>query len=104
MARVFEFLGNLALEFGDGVWSVASGLLAWGIGMIADLLLVLSAALPDDPFQLPQVAADWELGLSWLNWFIPVGQLAALLGVWVAATVGYYAFQFILKQMAAAKL
>ena len=49
MVRVLEFLGGLALEFGDGVWSVASGILAWGIGMIADLLLVLSAALPDDP-------------------------------------------------------
>lgn len=101
---MLEFLGGLAAEFGDGVFSVASGILAWGIGLIADLILTLSAALPDDPFTLPEVAADWELGLSWLNWFVPVGQIAALLGVWVAATIAYYMFQFVLKQSAVAKL
>lgn len=101
---MLEFLGGLAVEFGDGVWSVASAVLAWGIGLIADLILVLSAALPDDPFTLPEVAADWELGLSWLNWFVPIGQMAALMGVWVVATISYYTFQFVLKQSAAAKL
>lgn len=101
---MLDLLGSLASELGDGVFSVASGILAWAIGLIADLILVLSAALPDDPFTLPQVAADWELGLSWLNWFVPVGQIAVLLAAWVAATLAYYAFQFILKQTAAAKL
>lgn len=97
---MLELLGGLATELGEGVWSVASGLIGWLIGVVADLILTLSAALPDDPMKLPEVAADWEQGLSWLNWFVPVGQIAALLAAWVAATVAYYAFQFILKQMA----
>lgn len=101
---MLEFLGNLAVQFGDGVWSVASGVLAWAIGFVAELIIMLSAALPNDPFTFPEVIEQWETGLEWLNWFVPVGQIAAIMGVWIAATVAYYAFQFILKQSAAARL
>lgn len=101
---MLDFLGGLAVELGDGVWSVASGVLSWLFGMVASFIISLSAALPDDPLHLPEVFAQWETGIEWLNWFVPVGQIAAIMAAWVAATVSYYVFQFILKQLAAAKL
>ena len=83
---------------GTAVLDVVAGGIAWAIGLLANLILLLSAALPDgDIWELPTLAAQWETGLGWLNWLVPVGQIAALMGVWVAATVAYYAFQFILR-------
>lgn len=97
---MLDLLGGLAQEFGDGVWSVASGLIGWLFGALADVIIMFSAALPNgDLLQLPQVIEQWETGLGWLNWWMPVGQLAALLAAWVAATIAYYVFQFILKQI-----
>lgn len=97
---MIEFLGGLASTFGEGVWDVASGVLGWLIGVVADLIIVLSAALPDgDLMQLPAVGEMWETGLGWLNWWLPIGQLAALLATWIAATIAYYAFQFILRHI-----
>lgn len=97
---MIDFLGNLAVELGDSVWSVASGVIGWLFGLLADLILVLSAALPDGGiWELPEVAAQWETGLGWLNWWLPIGQIAAALAVWAAATVAYYTFQYILKHI-----
>lgn len=101
---MLEFLGGLALELGDGVWSVVSGVIGWVFGALASIIIALSAALPDDPIRMPEVVQDWELGLSWLNWFVPVGQIAVLMAAWVAATISYFFFQFILKQIANSKL
>lgn len=84
--------------FGEGVWSVASGVAAWGVGLLADLIIVLSAALPDDPFTLPELASQWETGLGWLNWWVPVGQIAAVIAAWAAAVVAFYAFRYILAR------
>lgn len=101
---MIDFLGGLVLDFGDAVFDVAAGLLGWLVGFVANVIIMLSAALPSDPFQLPEVMTEWETGLEWLNWFVPVGQIAAIIGAWVAATVAYYAFQFILRHLAASKL
>ena len=90
-------LGDLALEFGDSVFSVAAGLIGWLVGMLADLILILSAALPADFAELPTLAAGWETGLGWLNWWVPVGQIALVIAAWAAATVAYYAYKFILR-------
>lgn len=95
---IVQWIAQLVGEFGEGVWSVASGVAAWGIGLLADLIIVLSAALPDDPLEIPQVAEQWETGLSWLNYWVPVGQIAAMLAAWVAAVIAFHAFRYILAR------
>lgn len=98
---MLDLLGGLALELGDAVWDLAAGTVGWLFGFLADMIILLSAALPDgDLMQLPQVIGQWETGLGWLNWWMPVGQLVALLTTWVAATVAYYVFQYILRVLA----
>lgn len=37
--------------------------------------------------------------LGWLNWFIPVGACVKVATVWGTAILGYYAVQFIIKQI-----
>lgn len=86
--------------FGEGVAETFSGLVAWGIGLIADLLITLSAALPSDPFELPQVAEQWETGLAWLNWWLPIGQIVALLAAWAAANIAYITFSWVIRKYA----
>ena len=93
------FLGDLVLNFGDSVWDVCAGLLGWLVGFLASLITLLSASLPADPFQFPEVISEWNTGLSWLNWFVPIGQISAILAAWIAATIAYFTFQFILRHI-----
>lgn len=100
---MFDMLFGLFETFGEGVWGVVGGALGWLVGVVADLIIALSAALPDNIFEFPQVIGNWETGMGWLNWFVPVSQLKALLIAWVAATVTFYGtrfvFDFISKRM-----
>lgn len=100
---MFNVLYGLFEQFGEGVWGVVGGVVGWLVGVVADLIIALSAALPSNIFDLPQVIGNWETGMGWLNWFVPVGQLKALLVAWVAATVAFYGtrfvFNFISKRM-----
>lgn len=88
--QVFDFLNGLADTLGAGVWSVAGGVIGWVVGTVASVLLMVAAALPYDIFNLPTVIASWEVGVGWLNWFVPVGELELLLAAWVAATLAYF--------------
>lgn len=100
---MFDLLLGLFDKFGEGVWSVVGGALGWVVGTLATLIINLSAALPDNIFELPTVISSWETGLCWLNWFVPVAQLEAMLVAWVGATVAFYGarfvFDFIAKRM-----
>ena len=96
----FGMLADAAVKFGESAIDVAAGGVAWVLGTLADLLIVLSAALPDGGiWELPEVGGMWEHGLGWLNWWLPIGQLAAILAAWVAATVAYFVFQFKFRRM-----
>ena len=93
-------LGDAVIHFGTTAIDVAAGGIGWVVGTLADLIIILSAALPNgDLMQLPQVAGQWEQGLGWLNWWLPIGQLAALMTTWVASTIVYFVFQLKLKKI-----
>lgn len=63
------------------------------------LFNVLLSFLPSDPFRqfLDQFGNIPYLG--YLNWFIPVGSCLKIGSAWLAAIVGYYAIQFLIKQI-----
>ena len=97
---VFLMLDDWAQVLGSGVWSVAGGVVGWVVGTVASFLLMVTAALPYDIFNLPTVVGSWEVGVSWLNWFVPIGQIELLLVAWVAATLAYYAAKYIFNFIA----
>lgn len=91
---LFDILTDFVFRFGSDALDVIAGGIGWLVGVAADLLLVISAALPDGGFlELPEVAGQWETGLGWLNWWLPIGQIAAVLAAWLAAVLVYYAWQ-----------
>lgn len=96
---MFDLIWQAVGTFGEGVLGTVSGVVAFGIGLLADLILTLAAALPEDPFDLPVVAGQWEQGLAWLNWWLPIGQIAALLAAWAVAQLAYLSFSVILKKL-----
>lgn len=63
------------------------------------LFSVLISLLPGDPFRpfLNEFASIPYLGN--LNWFIPVGRCVQIGTAWLVAIVGFYAVQFLIKQI-----
>ena len=63
------------------------------------LFSILISLLPGDPFLgfLDSFAGIPYLG--YLNWFIPVGRCLQVGPAWLAAIVGFYAVQFLIKQI-----
>jgi hypothetical protein len=94
---MFDWLFNLVGMFGDGVYSAVAGLAAFLAGVVMDNLNVMLAGLPGDIFQVPTVVGSWETGIRWLNWFVPVGQMAATVAVWASATVTFYVGKWALR-------
>ena len=63
------------------------------------LFQTLISLLPGDPFRkfLDEFASIPYLG--YLNWFIPVGRCIQVGVAWLGAIVGFYAIQFLVKQI-----
>ena len=63
------------------------------------LFSMLISLLPGDPFRgfLDSFAGIPYLG--YLNWFIPVGRCLQVVAAWLVAIVGFYAVQFLIKQI-----
>lgn len=71
-------------------------MIAFLVNLAAGLLSWLSGVLPRSPF------ADMSLALSgiadaigWLNWVVPVGDMAVLLGVWLLAAAVWQVVSFV---------
>lgn len=91
---------DLAGEFGEGVYGAVGGLLGWLVGMFANFVLFVAAALPSNPLDLAgflQNLEDWSMGISWLNWFVPIGNIETMMVAWVGATLAFYMSRYIFK-------
>lgn len=52
----------------------------------------LGNLLPDSPFaNMVQVSEDLALGISWLNWLVPISEMLAMMVLWLAACVAVVA-------------
>lgn len=67
--------------------------------MMKKLFSIMIGLLPSDPFRpfLSQFSSIPYLGI--LNWFIPVGTCVKIGTAWLAAITGFYAIQFLIKQI-----
>lgn len=46
----------------------------------------LDNLLPDSPLAgLVETSQNLSLGISWLNWLVPINEMLALLAIWIAA-------------------
>lgn len=57
----------------------------------------LKKVLPTSPFA-PYIERFGNLPyLSWLNWFLPIGEALDVLAAWLAAIVLFYAYSIVLR-------
>lgn len=69
--------------------SLATGLFGW-----------LAGVLPVSPFSGLSVAlSGFGNALGWLNWLVPVGQMATLYGAWLAGCAIWQIVSYVMKRM-----
>lgn len=63
--------------------------------LLAGVCSFLATVLPDSPFaSLMQPIEAVGLGLSWLNWFFPVGDCLTMMLVWLGLLIIWAAADF----------
>lgn len=61
-------------------------------GFVGGILQFLNSVLPDSPFQgLIQETDAVTLGLGWLNWLLPVGDMMAIFAAYLVVLLAYFA-------------
>ena len=72
-------------------------MLEWFQQLMSNFGQALQSVLPLSPFT--GFIEDLELsdGLSWLNWFIPVGQMVEIFGLWLVAYGVYLLYRIVLR-------
>lgn len=63
------------------------------LGLIGKAVSWLADVLPESPFiaAVGELGSGFEVGLAWLNTFVPVGQIAAMVTAWAVALVAVVA-------------
>lgn len=57
-------------------------------GILSSVFGFLDGILPGSPFaEFFTVTSDMNLGIGWLNWFVPITSMAGVLTAWIAAAV-----------------
>lgn len=67
------------------------------VGFLRSVMGNIVDLLPQSPFQ--EYYSGFGIaqqGLGWLNWFVPVGTLLAIMTAWLVAIAGYYVFKALL--------
>lgn len=63
------------------------------LGLIGKAVSWLASVLPSSPFAnlMPSLDPSLSTAIAWLNTFVPVGQIGALVGAWALAMVAVVA-------------
>lgn len=80
----------------DGIADVINSFLQ---GLV-DAVNFLISWLPDSPFKEPIEAMRTSIGsdmLGYLNFFLPVSEFLAVVSMWLAAVLMYYAVSIVLR-------
>ena len=58
------------------------------MGFLGTIFGWLGNLLPDSPLrEVATVTQDMALGISWLNWLVPISDMLVILFLWIAACV-----------------
>ena len=72
-------------------------MLDWMISLFNNFADTLKSVLPMSPFA-PFIDQFSNLPyISWLNWFIPVGEIINVLTAWLGAILLFYAYSIVLR-------
>lgn len=72
-------------------------MLDWMISLFNNFADTLKSVLPMSPF-VPFIDQFSNLPyISWLNWFIPVGEIINVLTAWLGAILLFYAYSIVLR-------
>lgn len=72
-------------------------MIAFLLNMVSGLLAWLSGVLPHSPFaNMSLVLNGVADAIGWLNWVVPVGDMVALLGVWLVAAAVWQVVSFVM--------
>lgn len=67
-------------------------------GLLHGIVTFLTSFLPDSPLRaFGDVLEGAELGLGWLNWFVPVGAMLTVFLAWLAALLVWAGVQLVTK-------
>ena len=70
-------------------------MLSWLSTLLSGILGFFNDVLPDSPFQdVLQGAEDLQMGLAWLNWLIPVGDMLGIFLAYLAVLLIWAAVDF----------
>lgn len=74
-------------------------MLALLAGLLGKLCSWLADVLPESPFSsaLGSIPESASVGVAWLNTFVPVSQIVALVTAWAAALVAVVVIRFVKK-------
>lgn len=74
-------------------------MIAFLIGLVTSLMDWLSGVLPASPFSGFTLALDgFSQAIGWLNWLVPVTDIATLFGVWLLAAAVWQVVSFVLSR------
>lgn len=72
-------------------------MLDWMISLFNNFADNLKSVLPTSPFA-PYIEEFSNLPyMSWVNWFIPVGEIVNVLTAWLGAILLFYAYSIVLR-------
>lgn len=80
-------------------------MLSFLVGLLHGIFDVLNSLLPSSPFaSLAGSLEGASMGLGWLNWFVPVGDMLTLFGLWLVALLGWYVARMTARTVASTAL
>lgn len=61
----------------------------------------ISNFFPENPFiGVVEILDDMRLGIGWLNWFVPLGEMLTLMSIWLAAIAAVIAVKIAINATA----
>lgn len=69
----------------------------WIGDKLSYIINVVLLLLPESPFVMMSKSEEIQQYLGYVNWVIPVGEMVAVLQVWLPAVLIFYTYQVILR-------
>lgn len=62
-------------------------MLGFLVDFFGGLVSLLTGTLPQSPFQNMSLGSAVGMAIGWLNWLVPVGDMAGVFALWLSALI-----------------
>ena len=94
------FLFWHSVNYTETIWGsvyrqipLISSILDWILGAVIEFI----SLLPESPIQQFTASEEVQAVFGYINWFIPLGQISAIMGAILGATIIWYAVRWVLR-------